>query len=205
MPFVTPAASPCAPFSVEYSALTALLTPTSTHRPHLAQAEEMKDKALRTMADMENLRDRTARTMAEAKQFAVQVGRPSVFGGMAAAATVFVGVQASGAAALFCWRQRASLLQLVERIAVCVFLIHRCCPLQGLVKNLLEVADILELAAGSVPPKDVSDESDIDRDRALKLLRSLREGVLMTDTVLLKVRQWVWGVGYGALGAVDRA
>lgn len=62
-------------------------------------------------------------------------------------------------------------------------------------KNLLEVADNLERAAGSVPPEDVQDGSEIDRDRALKLLRSLREGVLMTDAVLLKV--WAAGRGEG--------
>lgn len=55
-------------------------------------------------------------------------------------------------------------------------------------KNLLEVADNLERAAGSVPPAELAEGADIDRDRALKLLRSLREGVLMTDTVLMKVR-----------------
>lgn len=33
----------------------------------------MKDKLLRTLADMENLRERTARTAAETKQYAVQV------------------------------------------------------------------------------------------------------------------------------------
>lgn len=54
-------------------------------------------------------------------------------------------------------------------------------------KNLLEVADNLERAAGSVPPADVDHNSDIDRERALMLLRSLREGVLMTDAVLMKV------------------
>ena len=37
----------------------------------------MKERLLRTLADMENLRDRTARTTAEAKQFAVQgLGAP---------------------------------------------------------------------------------------------------------------------------------
>ena len=33
----------------------------------------MKDRLLRTLADMENLRERTARTTAETKQYAVQV------------------------------------------------------------------------------------------------------------------------------------
>ena len=63
-------------------------------------------------------------------------------------------------------------------------------PLQGLVKNLLDVADNLERAAGSVPEADLGEASECDRDRALKLLRSLREGVLMTDTVLMKVGGW---------------
>lgn len=62
-----------------------------------------------------------------------------------------------------------------------------CVRLQGLVKNLLEVADNLERAAASVPDEHVGDSSEIDRDRALSLLRSLRDGVLMTDTVLMKV------------------
>jgi hypothetical protein len=38
----------------------------------MLQAEDMREKLLRTLADMENLRERTARTTAEAKQFAVQ-------------------------------------------------------------------------------------------------------------------------------------
>lgn len=106
------------------------------------RGEEMRDKLLRTLADMENLRERTARTAAEVKQFAVQ----------------------------------------------------------GLVKNLLEVADNLERAAASVPPADVHADTEIDRERALKLLRSLREGVLMTDTVLLKVLAKEGVTRYEALG-----
>lgn len=58
---------------------------------------------------------------------------------------------------------------------------------QGLVKNLLDVADNLERAAGSIPEADLAEGSEVDRDRALQLLRSLRDGVLMTDTVLMKV------------------
>ena len=38
-----------------------------------------------------------------------------------------------------------------------------------------------------------ADTSEIDRDRALKLLRSLRDGVMMTDTMLMKVGGWGWG------------
>lgn len=60
-------------------------------------------------------------------------------------------------------------------------------------KNLLDVADNLERAAASVPDEHVGEASEIDRDRALSLLRSLRDGVLMTDTVLMKV-----GAGQGS-------
>ncbi len=57
-----------------------------SHSCHLLwplQAEDLKDKLLRTLADMENLRERTARTSAETKQFAVQVSLH--FSGSAAA------------------------------------------------------------------------------------------------------------------------
>ncbi len=37
------------------------------------QGEDMKERLLRTLADMENLRERTARATAEAKQYATQV------------------------------------------------------------------------------------------------------------------------------------
>lgn len=40
---------------------------------HRLQVDEMKDKLLRTLADMENLRDRTERQIAANKQFAIQV------------------------------------------------------------------------------------------------------------------------------------
>jgi hypothetical protein len=56
------------------------------------------------------------------------------------------------------------------------------------VKKLLEVADNLERAAGSVPASEVEEGAEVGRDRALQLLRSLRDGVLMTDAVLMKVR-----------------
>lgn len=67
-------------------------------------------------------------------------------------------------------------------------------------KNLLEVADNLERAAGSIPEADLAEGSEVDRERALKLLRSLRDGVLMTDTVLMKVGG---GGGLGPVGGVS--
>lgn len=59
---------------------------------------------------------------------------------------------------------------------------------QGLVRAIIDVADNLERAAGSVPEADVAnDEGSVDAERALGLLRSLRDGVLMTDSLLMKV------------------
>lgn len=65
-------------------------------------------------------------------------------------------------------------------------------------KNLLDVADNLERAAASVPDEHVGEGSELDRDRALGLLRSLRDGVLMTDTVLMKAGAGRGGEGCGA-------
>ena len=57
-------------------------------------------------------------------------------------------------------------------------------------KDLLDVADNLERAAGAVPPAALNDaEAEaVTREEALRLLRSLVEGVSMTDKVLYKVR-----------------
>lgn len=104
------------------------------------KSEDLKEKLLRTLADMENLRDRTTRAAAEAKQYAVQ----------------------------------------------------------GLVKSLLEVADNLERAAGSVPSAEVEGEGN--PERAVTLLRSLREGVLMTEGILLKILAREGVVRYDPLG-----
>lgn len=89
--------------------------------------EDLKDKLMRTLADMENLRERTSKQLEEARKFATQ----------------------------------------------------------GLVKSLVEVADNLERAASSVL-KDV-DEAEIDVEKAMGLLRSLKDGVVMTDGILMKI------------------
>ena len=89
--------------------------------------DELKDRMVRTLADMENLRDRTSKQLEEARKFATQ----------------------------------------------------------GLVKSLVEVADNLERAAASVM-KDV-DETEVDVERALSLLHSLKDGVVMTDSILMKI------------------
>lgn len=92
-------------------------------------AAELKDKTLRTLADMENLRERTARQLATQKAFATD----------------------------------------------------------SLLKSLLEVADNLERAAAAVPEAVLGGKEEVDAARALTLLRSLREGVVMTDTILQSV------------------
>ena len=91
------------------------------------QIEDLKDKMVRTLADMENLRERTSRQLQEARQFATQ----------------------------------------------------------SLVKSLVEVADNLERAAGSILKNENMDEMDVDR--AMTLLHSLRDGVIMTDGILMKI------------------
>jgi molecular chaperone GrpE len=91
------------------------------------QIDDLKDKMVRTLADMENLRDRTSRQLQEARQFATQ----------------------------------------------------------SLVKSLVEVADNLERAAGSILKDENMDEMDVDR--AMTLLHSLRDGVIMTDGILMKI------------------
>lgn len=108
----------------------------------MMQAEDMKDKLVRTLADMENLRERTTRQTAEARQFAVQ----------------------------------------------------------GLVKSLVEVADNLERAAGSVAVGDTDGSNDIDRERAISLLRGLRDGVLLTDGILMKILEREGVQRYDPLG-----
>jgi molecular chaperone GrpE len=88
---------------------------------------EMKDRLVRTLADMENLRERTSKQLEEARKFATQ----------------------------------------------------------GLVKSLVDVADNLERAASSVV-KDV-DAAEMDVERALGLLHGLKDGVVMTDGILMKI------------------
>jgi len=106
------------------------------------KGEDMKEKLVRTLADMENLRERTSRQVSEARQFAVQ----------------------------------------------------------GLVKSLVDVADNLERAAGSVSIGDVDGSNEIDLDRALSLLKSLREGVVLTDNILMKVLESQGVKRYDPLG-----
>ena len=71
---------------------------------------------------------------------------------------------------------------------------------QSLLKSLLDVADNMERAVGSVSPEDIDGSQEIDLDRALKLLRSLREGVVITDNILISILEKEGVTKYDPLG-----
>ena len=56
--------------------------------------------------------------------------------------------------------------------------------IQGFVKELLDVADNLRRAVDAVP-KDASEAADVEK--ALSLLKSLQEGVVLTERQLFQV------------------
>ena len=58
--------------------------------------------------------------------------------------------------------------------------------IQGFCKDLLDVADNLSRAAGTVKPEVVAAEPDADKVKAM--LSSLHDGVLMVENIMLKVR-----------------
>lgn len=68
-------------------------------------------------------------------------------------------------------------------------------------KSFIEVADNLDLAIGSVPEKELEGGEDVDVERALTLLKRLRDGVVMTESIMLKVT-CVCVVGRGAVDMV---
>lgn len=59
--------------------------------------------------------------------------------------------------------------------------------LQKFAQSLLEVADNLESAARAVPLAVLQEGAQVSSDKAMAYLRSLLEGVLATEKVLLKV------------------
>ena len=64
------------------------------------------------------------------------------------------------------------------------------CWLQGFVKSLLDVADNLERAAGSVTDESLkglgSDGEPLTAEQSSKLLNGLLEGVHLTDRILVQ-------------------
>jgi molecular chaperone GrpE len=67
-------------------------------------------------------------------------------------------------------------------------------------KSLVDVADNLERAAGSVSLEDVDASSEIELDRAVKLLKSLRDGVILTDNILMKILEKEGVTRYDPMG-----
>lgn len=66
----------------------------------------------------------------------------------------------------------------MQQCAMCV---------QGFAKNLLDVADDLQRAAESVPPEVLKDGSKVQLEKALGLLKSLLQGVNITERNFLRV------------------
>ena len=58
---------------------------------------------------------------------------------------------------------------------------------QPIIKALLDVADNLQRAADAVPGNVLDGSEEVEAERALKLLKSLLEGMQMTEAVLMKV------------------
>eukprot|EP00877_Chromochloris_zofingiensis_P001167 jgi/Chrzof1/11050/Cz05g21220.t1 len=59
--------------------------------------------------------------------------------------------------------------------------------IQGFAKNLLDVADDLQRAAESVPPEVLKDGSKVQLEKALGLLKSLLQGVNITERNFLRL------------------
>lgn len=64
---------------------------------------------------------------------------------------------------------------------------HKVHATDKLVKSFLEVADNLDRALVAVPETAAADDSGLDEAALKKHLRSLRDGVLMTDRVLHQI------------------
>lgn len=67
------------------------------------------------------------------------------------------------------------------------------CALQGFVKQMLDVADNLERAAGAVPEAALGAGQEIDPAEVQKQLRTLLEGVKLTQQVLNQVNISCYG------------
>lgn len=60
---------------------------------------------------------------------------------------------------------------------------------QPIIKSLLDVADNLQRAGDAVPGGVLDGSEQLDAEKAQRLLKSLLEGVKMTEGVLMKVRR----------------
>ncbi|KAK2076312.1 hypothetical protein QBZ16_000836 [Prototheca wickerhamii] len=72
---------------------------------------------------------------------------------------------------------------------------------QSVVKSFVEVVDNLERAIESVPLAELEAEAEaVDRAKALKLLKSLHDGVVLTESITLKLLEKEGVTRYDPLG-----
>ena len=133
----------------------------------------MKDRLLRALAEMENLRERSARQIEVNKQFAVQV--PSCLR-LLAESGVSLLLASVVALTMAGWHVLDSRMTM-----------RRNWALQGFAKSLLDVADNLERAAGAVPAEALQQDGKLPAPELAKHLRTLLQGVQMTDNQLTAV------------------
>ena len=146
--------------------------------------EDLKDKLARALADMENLRDRTARASEQSRTFAIQVGtHASLSMASMHAQHFFLGNSCP------CARRRGlGTLRPAQSIAD---QLHAACPkilcsVQKFVTGLLDAVDDLERALESVPADAEQQKKD-----PTNLLHGLRDGIVLTQKSLEKVREQV--------------
>ena len=130
---------------------------------------------MRLLADMENLRDRTNRQAEQARSFAIQVHLCHTL------------------SPKYSRLYRPAFMSVVIPISHAEMHAVRCgtiCWLQGFVKSLLDVADNLERAAGSVTDESLkglgSDGEPLTAEQSSKLHNGLLEGVHLTDRILVQ-------------------
>jgi hypothetical protein len=186
--------------------------PAAAGRPCCAQVNDLADSFKRSLAEMENLRQRTSRQVENAQKFAVEVrARPARGGGaQLLRARGFGGPEASPLSLAACFSARTSParpLGAIARLArawaprarLSLPKATHLGPLglaslsraraQPVIKSLLDVADNLQRAAEAVPPGVLDGSEQLDAERAQRLLKSLAEGVALTDGVLMKARR----------------
>lgn len=121
---------------------------------------QMKDKMLRSFAEMENVKARTRRESENAKKFAIQV-------------CIFVTCCMSTHDS---WPLEVNIIQLV---------------IQNFAKSLLDVADNLGRASSAAKESFSKIDSSEDAAGAVKQLKTLLEGVEMTEKQLAEVLKFL--------------
>jgi len=125
---------------------------------------------------MENLRQRSAQQIDTNRKFAVQVRGLSC--------SLNVNLKACMGCCAAC-----AVLVILRRVLLTLHAGVDRTPRasQGFVKQMLDVADNLERAAGAVPATALGGDQEVDAAEVQKQLRTLLEGVKMTQQVLNQV------------------